>query len=394
MILVADVGTTFFKVGLVNEDGRLVCYDRTVIKNHLNTANDTSNWIEAFIDVLKKINIGERNIESVIVSGNGPTLVPGNGGTAFLYTFEALSESALIKDKTGIDLLPTMFLPKALYIKNNMPALWKNTEYFLSTPEFISYQLTGIARTVMPLEGLRKWYWNDDCLEELGIEKEKFPPFVRSGEYLGKVTSKAAKIFGIKEGTPVLAGCPDFVCAIVGSGAMHREMICNRSGTSEGINYCSAKPVNNPVYMSYRHPNGKDWNVSYVIPQSGLAIEEARNATGFNRISYDEMFSYIQQHDDEKSKIIKDVCLKLCENVRDAISKVADGEVSEIRLTGGPSKSDFLNKMRAEVTGCRVCTLETPEAGLSGLGIIALASQNREDLTNLADRLVKVRKIY
>lgn len=394
MILVADVGTTFFKAGLVDKDGTLVCCDKTVIANHLSTVNETDNWISAFVDVLNKIEVREKKIDCVIVSGNGPTLAPCNGGKAFLYTFEAEQESREIEEKTGVSLLPTMYLPKALYIKKKMPELWRSNKYFLSTPEFISYQLCGVARTVMPLEGLEKWYWNDEMLKAVGVEKEKLGQFVKSGQKLGCVTEKASCIYGIKEGTPVLTGCPDFLCAIVGSGAMHQGMICNRSGTSEGINYCSAERTENPVYMCYRHPNNKDWNISYVIPQSGLEIEEARVATGFDKTSYDDMFAYIQSHDDEKSAIIKNVCLRICNNVKNAVNKVSKGNVSEIRLTGGPSKSDFLNRMRAEVTGCKVCTLQTPEAGLSGLGIIAISSLNNEDITEVADRLVKVSKMY
>lgn len=394
MILVADVGTTFFKAGLMDESGVLVCYDKTTIKNHLSTVNDTSNWTDAFLEVLNKINVRKRKIDFVIISGNGPTLAPCNGGKAFLYSFEAEKESEKIKALTGVSFMPSMYLPKALYIKENYPDVWKTTQFFLSSPEYISYQLTGVAKTVMPLDGLERWYWNDTLLKEIGIEKEKLPAFGKTGEILGKVTKQASSIYGITEGTPVLVGSPDFVCSIVGSGAMHSGMICNRSGTSEGINYCSTEPVVNPVYMCYRHPNEKDWNISFVIPQSGLAIEEARVSTGFDKVSYDEMFSFIETHNDGKSKVIKDVCLKLCNNVKQAIDKVSDGMVSEIRLTGGPSKSDFLNRMRAEVTGYKVCTLETPEAGLSGLGIMAIASVTGEDLTHVADRLVRVSKIY
>lgn len=395
MILVADIGTTFFKAGLVNDDGTLVCSEKTTIKNHLSTVNSTDNWLVAFKEVLGMLDIEHRVIDYVIMCGNGPTLAPCQGGEALLYSHrEAVEEAKYIKDKTGVDLQVSMFLPKAMYIKNRKPELWNATETFLSTPEFVSYKLTGKARTVMALEGLEKWYWNEDLLDNLGLEKDKFPAFIKSGELLGKVTNEASSVYGIKPGTPVLAGCPDFVCAIVGSGAMHPGMICNRSGTSEGINYCSSTKAEKPIYMSYRHPNGKDWNISYVMPQSGLALEEVRARTGLNKMSYDDMFDYVQSHNDEKSEAVKEVCLNLCCNVKEAINKVADGEVSEIRLTGGPSKSDFLNKMRADITGVKVCTLQCPEAGLSGLGVIALASIQKEDIVAVADRVVKIKQIY
>ena len=395
MILVADFGTSFLKAGLVDCNGTLVSVKKLSFAASSNEFTDTSVWLKAFSDVLDSLCVKERRIDCIILSGNGPTLAPSCGGKAFLYGFNGAEEEAtFIREKTGLSFLPSMFLPKALYIKNRLPELWNRAQYFFSTPEFISFKLTGVARTVLALEGLEKWYWNDELLKALNLNCDKFPPFIKTGEFLGEVTAEASALFGLKAGTPVLAGCPDFVCAIIGSGAMHPTMLCNRSGSSEGINYCAEKPVKDPYYMCYRHPNGKDWNISAVISRGFIELDKLMVEHGFSKMSYEKMFEYLKTQDGADSQAIKSFCIKLCNEVGALIKKVADGPVSEIRITGGPSASDYLNQLKADITGTKVSVPECSEVGLSGLGILALSSLNRENITEVADRVVQVGKTY
>ena len=395
MILTVDIGTSFLKAALIDENGKIKKIREERLKNRFSDVTDTSVWIEAFIEVIKALEIGDKRLDCIIISGNGPTLAPSSGGKVFLYTFsDANEESEYILKTLGVKLGPAMFLPKALYIKNREPELWKNSDFFMSSTEYLSYRLTGVPRTVLSLEGLEKWYWNENQLEALGIEKTKFPPFIRSGEHLGKVTADSGRLFGIKEGTPVLAGAPDFVPAIVGSGAMHERMICNRSGSSEGINYCSANKTDEPYYMCYRHPNNVNWNVSAVIPRGFLQIDSAKAALGFDKMSYTEMFDHIETHSDAASRAMREACKMLCLEIKSLIDKVANGAVSEIRLSGAPSKYRYFNQLRADITGVKVSTIDSPECGLSGLGIMAISSLSGEDITRVADRVVKIKDIY
>lgn len=379
MILAVDIGTTILKAGLIDNSGNLLKVSRQLIASSGVTCNPRI-WTSAFENAVKELDFNSSDLECLIISGNGPTLAPSQSGDALLWTHSAEEESAEILKKTGLRLGPTMFLPKALYIKNHQKDVYDSNKYFLSSPEYLSYCLTGVAKTVMPLEGLEKWYWNEDILKTLDLDSSKFPPFIKSGKLLGKVNTSAALRFGLKEGTPVLSGCPDFVSAIIGSGAMHQGQICNRSGTGEGINYCSATFEENPSYMCYRHPNGKDWNISKVIPDTGSAVDRLKGSMG-----YTEFF-----HSEKGRTLCTDICLR----IKNAIEEIAKGPVTEVRLTGGPSKSEEFNQMRADICNIKFVTLSTPEAGLSGLGIIALASLEKTDIATIAAKVVKIKKEY
>ena len=395
MILTIDIGTSFLKAALVNRDGKIVKIREERLKNRFSDITCTSVWENALSRVIPALELSDCEPECVIISGNGPTLAPSSGGKVFLYTFGgAKEESAEIRKKLSVELSPAMFLPKALYIRNKEPLLWKNSDFFMSSPEYMSYKLTGEARTVLSLEGLERWYWNEDMLDALGLEKSKFPPFIGSGEFLGKVTRESAQTFGIKEGTPVLAGAPDFVPAIIGSGAMHEGMVCNRSGSSEGINYCSAVRTEEPYYMCYRHPNNVNWNVSAVIPRGFIQIDSAKDALGFSGMSYTELFEHIETHDDPASLGMREACRILCLEIKTLMDRIAGGVVSEIRLSGAPGKYGYFNQLRANITGVRVSTIDSPECGLLGLAVMALSALNKENIVSTADRMVKVKETF
>lgn len=380
MILTADIGTTNLKTGLFSDKGAL--YATATVKLPVcSDSLDPEIWAGAFSECCRALECQSKTINAVIITGNGPTLVPSEHGDALLWTHSADEQSRRIREELGLNLGPTMFLPKALFIKENLPDIYSSNSYFMSSPEYLSYRLTSQPSTMMPLEGLEKWYWDDSSLERLGLDRSKFPPFVRMGVLLGKVTRKAASFFHLKTGTPVLSGCPDFVAAIIGSGAMKAGMLCDRSGTGEGLNYCSRTKVENPLYMSYRHPNSTDWNVSYVIPKTGRLIDSIKKPD----MSYSDFFNTVEGHD---------TCLKICTDIRDAIAMIATDTVSEVRLIGGPSKSASFNQMRADVTKIPHVTLESPESGLTGLAATAIAYLENKPVSEVAQRIVRIRDVY
>ncbi len=399
MILTADIGTSFIKASLVETtgqaEGRIAKIRVHRLRNRFSDITDTSAWEASFARVMSDLDVRREDIDAVIITGNGPTLAPSCGGRTYLYSFsDAREESEEIRKTLGLELGPSMFLPKALYIRKHDAELWERSDWFMSSPEYLSYLLTGVPRTVLALEGLEKWYWKDEWLEALGIEKSKFPPFIRTGERLGRVTTEASHRFGIREGVPVLAGCPDFVPAIVGSGAMRPGMVCNRSGSSEGLNYCSAKKTDDPFYMCYRHPNGIDWNISAVIPRGFLQIDTEKSRLGFDGFSYTDLFEYINSPvhmDEEASRGMRHACEALCHELGVLLGKISDGVVTEIRVSGAPSKYAYLNQLRADSLGARVSTIDTSEAGLQGLGIIAISALSGEDVSLVAQRVVKIK---
>jgi sugar (pentulose or hexulose) kinase len=156
---------------------------------------DPEVWLRAFEDCCRRLGpLGK--VEALVISGNGPTLTPVTGepvcdagglrldaAPARLWLDRGVrEEAAAVSAVMGDFVDPSFFLPKALGIKKREPGLYEKTKAFLSCPEYLAYALTGEARTVFPSEGFDRWYWNEEALEKLGLEKEKFPPFIAPGD--------------------------------------------------------------------------------------------------------------------------------------------------------------------------------------------------------------------
>jgi xylulokinase len=321
---------------------------------------------------------------------------------------------------------PSFFLPKALAVKNREMALYEKTRWFLAAPEYLVCALTGEARTVIPSQGFEKWYWNDTALETLGLDKEKFPPLIRPGEFIGPVMAAIAARFGFKSNVKVFAGGPDFFVSILGTGTVRPGQACDRSGTSEGINLCSARRIDDRRLMCYGHPVTPYWNLSGIVSTTGEALAWGRDLLGMASLPFAAFFGLAESAPTGaggliflpylageraplwdphargvflglslgtgKAEAARAIAEGICFAIRDVISIMEeDGvPVEELRVTGKPGESAFLNQLKADVTGCPVLVprpraalgrktnpAETPPAellGLTALGATALGA--------------------
>ncbi|MDR3191458.1 MAG: hypothetical protein LBT87_00150, partial [Treponema sp.] len=258
MLLVIDIGTSAFKAALVHYDGSGERFVSLPLGGGLGVSIEPAQWLRVFEEAAAWFGAASlAQVEAIVISGNGPTLTPVTGMPAIIMgnlslpaaparlwlDRRAAEEARTVSRIMGGFVDSSFFLPKALAVKNCEPELYEKTRWFLSAPEYLVCALTGEARTVIPSESFEKWYWNDSALEALDLDKEKFPPMVMPGEFIGTVTKAAAARFGFKSTVKVIAGGPDFFVSILGTGAVSPGRSCDRSGTSEGINLCCSRRI-------------------------------------------------------------------------------------------------------------------------------------------------------
>jgi xylulokinase len=403
-------------------------------------------WLRAFGECLDRL--GDLSqVRALVISGNGPTLVPVTGtadpdaqGGPRLASAPARhwldrgarEESELISSLMGGYVDPGFFLPKALRIKNREPELYEKTRYFLACPEYLSCALTGAARTVFPSRGFDRWYWNAAILERLGLDGEKFPPFISPGTVIGPLLPPIARRFGIGRsgGVPVIAGGPDFFAAILGAAAVSPGEACDRSGTSEGINLCTGERINDPRLMSYGHPVSPYWNLSGIISTSGQALAWGRDLLGLGPESFEEFFRLARSAgagaggllflpylageraplwdprargvftglslSTGRAELARAVAEGICFAIRDVITVMEEGGpvLRSLRVTGRPGKNPFLNQLKADITGKEV--LEGPEdAELAGAAALAAVSLGEyASLTGAVRAMIRTGRLY
>jgi xylulokinase len=429
VILAVDIGTSNFKAAIFSYDGE--CAASVSLPLSFNAEGgsfeiDPRLWLGAFSECCLRLGSLSK-VEALVISGNGPTLVPVTGdipqwpeqaaafsGTAAVpparlwLDRRALEEARTVSAAAGDFVDAGFFLPKALMIKNREPALYEKTAFFLYCPEYLAYMLTGAARTIFPSEGFERWYWTEEVLATLGLDGGKFPPFVFPGDVIGMLSGGMAERFGFSKAVPVMAGGPDFFVAILGSGAVSPGQVCDRSGTSEGINACTEKKIDDRRLMSYGHPVKPWWNLSGIISTTGKAVEWAAGILGFSGSgdfygaaaasapgaggliflpylagerapiwdSQARGVFYGLSHAASRSDLARAAAEGICFAIRDVIEVMeeAGAAIRELRVTGGTARSGVLNQIKADILGKDVIAAEEDAelAGLAALGAAAL----------------------
>ncbi len=129
---------------------------------------------------------------------------------------------------------------KMLWIKNNLPDVWKKMKFFLPPNSYIIYRLTGevavdysSAGNIGGIFDIKERKWSEEMLEQLGIPLEYQPErLVASSDIVGKITEEASLKTGLKVGTPVVAGGVDAAVATLSAGAFSQGNHVAMVGTS------------------------------------------------------------------------------------------------------------------------------------------------------------------
>lgn len=448
MILSIDVGTTTCKGALFNGVGNLVEMIKvplTVLPG-TNGAQETDphQWSKALTTVCSRLSqCGD--VRSVVVSGNGPTVVPvfeepkiqntllhAESGNARLWLDRrAVAEAEEISSILGHFVDASFILPQVLHLSRKEQSMYRKSIWFLSSFEYINYLLTGEACTILHADDAKRWYWTESVLDKLGLDDTKFPPFRRPGDVVGFVSSVASEALGLTKGTPVYAAGPDFLVSILGCAVVQPKMVCDRSGTSEGINLCTHAPLADDRLMTYLHPVKPYYNVSGIISTSGKAIGWIKELLGLESLSFDALYGMMQEASpgsagiiflpylsgerapiwdphargvfsglnlsSGRAEILRSVAEGVCLAIYDVIEVMEElgGEVSALRVTGGPSESDFLNRLKADVTGRPVSVPLVGDAELVGSMVIGRTSLgDYSSFAEAAQHLVHMERHY
>ncbi len=393
-ILCADIGTTSLKMGIISQKGEVLCSVQKFLKNK-NDSFLANQWLLAFKAGCAELAKSSAQISAICISGNGPTVVSENGRTILWNT--PISEE--IKNATKDT--KSLYIPQFLNFKENFPEEWNSSEYIFSGPEFVVFKLTGNAISILPEKRFEPAYWNETELEKFGIETEKIPELVPLGHNAGNTTKEAVKEFGVSE-VPVFCGGPDFITALLGTATVEPGKICDRSGSSEGINLCTEKPVFKEGFRTLPSAIPGLWNISVLIPESGTELTEYKNEISLlekKELSWEEIIDY--SLDDKNSEGYRILC-ELSNSVKNAVSvlKTLAQENSlnfcgTMSVTGGQAKNRrWLEKKAFDCkTNLEVCN--TPDSELTGNAVVALYGLGLfENLQDAAKKIVHCTEIF
>ena len=119
------------------------------------------------------------------------------------------------------DVTPCLY--RCRWLSTHMPEVWGKTAKTAEVHGVLTHFLTGRWATStasadpMGLLDVEAYDWSDTLLKAARLTREQLPSLFRPGEIMGEVSEAAAKLTGLKPGTPVIAGGGDGQCA--GTGA-------------------------------------------------------------------------------------------------------------------------------------------------------------------------------
>ncbi len=387
--LCLDFGTSSLKVGCVTSRGELLSFSRVhLIRSDSDiTSWPAERWLESVRTVIAS-GIPLSGCVGIVVSGNGPTLVPVDAVGSPVHPVLLWLDG---RDERVADEGRSFFLPKARWLKIHRPEQYKNTRRFLGCPEYVIHALTGRAVAISPTEAFDEFIWTPQEIRAHGLEADLFPEIVRPGGFIGPVCAEAARVFGIPAGVPVIAGGPDFLMSLVGTATVDPGTVCDRAGTSEGINYCTDVNVADDRLRTLPHIVPGLFNVAGILSSTGRLFEWFRQISGQTHVSYDTIVAnaaaisgatqlpqfFPALHRGASWEFSRGMFIELGAGhgpaemgraviesigyaVREAVEILEENGCTADRITvcGGQAKNRVWNQMKADIVG-RV--LEVPE---------------------------------
>jgi len=232
--LAVDLGTSALKA---------VVYDsgfQPISKAHAETKTyhpkptwaeqDPEEWWRDTVGVIRRA-LGEAGISGGEIAGigtcgqcHGPTLV--DEGCRPLHNclvwpdLRSMEQAEKIREagvgELGIGpIVPYYTAAKLFWLRENRPELFEEAYKFLLPKDFIRTKLTADFGTDLRDAMATQLFdpetrsWSRDVLRITGIPERILPEVHSSQEIVGRVTAEASKETGLREGTPVIAGCGD-----------------------------------------------------------------------------------------------------------------------------------------------------------------------------------------
>jgi len=318
LLLAFDIGTSSVRAALVNHAGKILAFAAKeldqVIPQFGWSQQSPRHWWDGLVfsvrSVLQRVAHAPDRIAAIAGCGQMHGAVLMNAGGELVLeevplwndkrTRELVDRFSLEQDTEALRPVvanpPTVAWPafKLAWIKQNLPKAYSAARTVLMPKDYVNFRLTGERRIDLSeasssyLFDVQRNDWSEKLLDLFELDAAKFPPMGRPTEVLGAVSQEAAKLTGLRAGTPVATGAGDFPVALLGSGVIQPGIGCDITGTSTVITMLAERPATDSMISNIRAILG-GWAAFSIVDTSGDAMRWIRQA-----LHHDEIYSYDQ----------------------------------------------------------------------------------------------------
>jgi xylulokinase len=331
--------------------------------------------------------------------------------------------SKAVIEKVGMDMLPGFTAPKILWLKRHEPDNFAQLTTVLLPHDYLNYHLTGELSmeygdaSGTALMDVRTRTWARDVVDFIDPALiDKLPPLGSSRRAAGTLLPRYAKEWNLPANVVVSAGGGDNMMGAIGTGNVEPGRVTASLGTSGTIYAYSDKPVIDPGGEIAAFCDSTDaWLPLLCTMNVTVATEAARHLFGWSHAQLDEAIRTVPPGADgllflpylqgERTPNLPrgtgvfhgltPRTMAPAHMARATMEGVTLGLLyglhrmrtlgiapTEIRLTGGGSKSAVWRQICADVFRCRVVTLAESEGAALGAAIQALAAAETSKTVN------------
>ena len=256
-----DLGTSYFKAGVYDQDGGLKGLGRVAAEKDI-CGKRCEVKVDAFWkalsgcvgQALEEAGLEPDQIRALSYSSQANSFLLLDSGMnpltpLILWTdmraegtakaLEALEGRGDFTDKTGlgITLDEGAMAAKLEWFQKNEPEVWKRTAAVMTISDYLVFSLTGrftgdlsTASMTGLLDIWEGWWWSD-ALDMFGLREDMLPKPAISGTSAGSLSLFGAALLGLKPGTEVFLGGLDHHMVAVGAGIADHGLVSESTGT-------------------------------------------------------------------------------------------------------------------------------------------------------------------
>ena len=404
-------------------------------------------WLSTLQEVLRgvfeelaKKDIPTSSVKVLSVDSTSGTLIPvdKNGSAlsnAIMYNDGRASDEARFLNelagehcaKMGYKFAASFALSKILWIKKHRPEVYDKTYKFLNAADYLAGNLSGHFDMTDTSNALKMGYDLIDMewpsfIKEAGIDTEKLPLVLKSGDLFGEVTADASSAYGVPEGVQIIAGLSDGTAGFFASGAKEVGDFNTTIGSTLVIKGISEKIIVDPLGRIYSHYHPDGWWLPGGASNCGgkilsekfqaAELDEAQEAA--EKILPTDIMCYPLAGKGERLPFVSSEAEGFCEPMTKSkthlMAAISEGlafverwvyEMMEelsarigdtVYSTGGCVRNNTLNLIRASVLKKKIAIPENTESAL-GSAVIAASRTHFGSAAEAAASMVRIKEI-
>lgn len=339
------------------------------------------------------------------------------------YQIRESENAETIYRETGTPIHSMSPLCKIIWLRTQAPEIFENANKFISIKEFIWYRLFNayqVDQSVASATGLfniERYEWNDNSLQLCGIDNGHLSEIVPTDFIRNDLNPEIAATLDIPSNTQFCIGASDGCLANLGSFAMEKGTAAITIGTSGAVRVANATPVNNfgamifnyildsktficggPVnnggnvfdwmmksFLETPNPGEKEYNEFFKrvdeVPAGSKGLLLLPYLYGERAPIWDEkscgIFFGIKSYHNQ-SYFLRAALEGLCYVLKNILQIIEQSTepIKQLNVSGGFIHSKTWVQILADVTGKKICIVQTEDASAIGAALLCMKAIN------------------